>query len=149
MNEQADKDNDIFLRNTLRKISLNIPSDDFTDRIMDRIYAEQANKKIHYSPLISLKGWLAIAGMTLLTITYLILTNKNESPAWPYLNAFFDKIKDLKVLHFSFDYPETLKYGFIFLAVMLLFQVSFLKKHFDKHLNSWIKKPASMGRFLF
>ncbi|MCB0476004.1 MAG: hypothetical protein KDC69_10025 [Flavobacteriaceae bacterium] len=136
MNEREDKDNDIFLRNTLRNIPLNTPSDDFTDRVMDRIYAEQANKMIRYSPLISLKGWLAIAGMNLLMVTYLIRADKNESPAWPYLNAFFDKIKDLKVLHFSFDYPETLKYGFIFLAVMLLFQVSFLKKHFDKHLNS-------------
>lgn len=136
MSEREDKDSDIFLRNTLRNIPLDTPSDDFTVRVMNRIYAEQANKTMRYSPLISVKGWVAIAGMTLLITSYLMLSSSNESPTWPYLSAFFAKINNLKVLHFSFDYPETLKYAFIFLTVMLLFQISFLKKHFDKHLNS-------------
>ncbi len=118
---------DKLTHNLINEAGLDNPSADFLSKVMDKIEIQKASQSIVYKPLISIKMWLLLISITIVSIVLLF--------NFPIINSSsFFQFPTLSTL--SFDIPEvhfskTAIYGIGFLSLFLI-QIPFLKKQIDQ-----------------
>ena len=125
---------DAMLERLMRDEALESPSDGFTDKVMDKVYALEASSATAYKPLISKRTWLLIAMLFLALVVYVILNGNSAESQW--LSTIEVPKFELNLFdNFNFQFSKTLSYGAIFLAVMIGVQMTILKSYFDRRFS--------------
>lgn len=135
MNDNIDKHIENLVDKTMKKVSLESPSFDFTNTVMAQVNALGQSSVTTYKPLISKPMWFAIFAIGLAIVLYIIFGMNTTEIGW--LNSV-----DLSVLtnnKFSnalsgFKVSKTVMYGIVLFGIMLFIQVPILKHYFDKRI---------------
>lgn len=136
MKVNEDKHIEEFIDKIMSETTLENPSLNFTTLVMSEVEAINLKTTSVYKPLISKATWFIILGSIVVFTTYfLTFTNPQD-------NNWFNKV-DYSVLKnnvafnwFSqFRFSNITTYATLLSAVMLLFQITFLRKYFDKRLD--------------
>ena len=113
---------------------LESPSVDFTEKVMDKVYAIEASSATIYKPLISKRTWVLIGMIFLSLVVYIVLNGNSPESQW--LTDLELPSYELNLLeNLNFQFSKTLSYGAIFLAVMIGVQMTVLKSYFDRRLS--------------
>lgn len=112
---------------------LETPSIDFAAKVMSQVQTTKNNEVYHYKPLISKYLFILFFGSFIVLFIYLSLYGESQTDSW-YNNLNFKT-----VYNYSSPLPFNLSKGTIYSVViatlMLLIQISFLKKHFNNQLD--------------
>ncbi len=133
MEENKEKELDIFVKRVVDEIGLEQPSIDFTKSVLSKIQSETKKSAISYKPLISKSAWVVLATIVFGIFLYVIFGNPRmeiNSPAFSVLNklAAFDFSVEIPYRSVSNIYV----YGFLGLTFFMGIQIFVLKHHFDK-----------------
>lgn len=122
---------DAFTKKYLKEIELESPSINFTATLMKKIEATQKSV-INQQPLISKKGWFGIFSIILLVIVFSFETSEKSSIDFPSFDFSF--IPSFKVNQYfdALSLSNTTLIAFLLFGGMLIFQLIYLKNHFDK-----------------
>ncbi len=129
-----DRDNermvDEFVDRAMNDHGLDGPSADFTDKVMQKLN-ERPLAALVYGPLISKKRWAAIAVPAVGLTVYLALVTEESSFPW------FWTISGQGGLYIPFpevhyNLSPTVRYAFMTFVPMLLPQVLYLKRFYNK-----------------
>lgn len=93
--------NEKALFTLLKKHALDLPSVDFTDKVMDKIEVKNSSAFV-YEPVISKKVWLLIAGMLISIVVFSFVKLDGQSEQFDYLGEFIKKLD----IFYSFQLPE-------------------------------------------
>ena len=132
---KQDKNTEEFAKYILKEASLESPSENFVSNIMDAIALENSKSKaIIYKPLISKSSWFIMAISLIVLFGILLTVNMESSVIFSkidisYLNKFsginiFEKVKISTVF----------TYSCVLFSVMVLFQLLYIKKYFNKNI---------------
>jgi hypothetical protein len=130
MNANEDKEIERLVEQLMKNRTLETPSFDFTSKVMTQVLESKKSYATTYKPLISKQmGW-AIFGVILAVILFSLTVD--GAPSNRYVIPFpSDMIANNLTKVFSFSkigvFGTTLK------AIMLLAQITLLRKHFEKH----------------
>ncbi len=135
MSDNIDKHIEKLVNKTMKKVSLETPSLDFTNTVMAQVNALGQSSVTTYKPLISKPMWFAIFAVALGIVLYIIFGTSTNQSGW--LNFM-----DLSVLtnnKFSsalsgFTFSKTVLYSIVLFGIMLFIQVPILKNYFDKRI---------------
>lgn len=122
---------DAFTKKYVKEIELESPSINFTATLMKKIEVEQ---KIIFNqePLISKKGWFGIFLIIFTVILFSTTTAKNSWIDFPKLDfSFFSSLK-MNQFFEIFPVSNATLIAFLSFGAMLIFQVLYLKNHFNK-----------------
>lgn len=126
---------DAFAKKYVKEIEQEKPSADFTASLMKTILAESKSKVFKTKALISKKGWAIIVGCMLTIVLVSLKTSKESLIQTPEFNfSFLDKIQIPEFLS-AVSLSNTVLYAIFFFGLMILAQVVFLKKHFNKRFD--------------
>ncbi len=131
--ETLERELDKLAGKIVREQTLDVPSSDFTSKVMNRIEVANSKSSIVYVPLISGKTW-GIIGFGLFCVIL-----------FPFLMQDSGKVG---IWHYNFEWPQfqlphildrlpvilisdTLMYGILAFTLFLYVQIVFLKKYFD------------------
>lgn len=125
------KELDSFVKKYVKEIELDSPSKDFTKLLMQRI---ENPKSVVFLPqeLISKKGWFGILSVAILVFFFSSKTSEKSMIAIPKLDFSF--LSEMKFSQ-TFEFLSVSNITFIALLLfggMLIFQLLYLKNHFDK-----------------
>jgi len=87
----------------LQKHILEIPSSDFTDKVMDQIQTKESSEFV-YKPVISKNVWFAIIAFFGLVVVFSLLNLDGQEPQIDYLQKIINKL-DFSI---SFKVPHEL-----------------------------------------
>ncbi|QOD62198.1 hypothetical protein H9I45_07085 [Polaribacter haliotis] len=126
---------DAFAKKYVKEIEFEKAPADFTSSIMNTINEEKRSAVFKTSALISKKGWFLIAA-SVFAVLFLSFTNSKENAiTYPEIDfSFLEKFQSLNVFE-GITISNTVFYSVFFFGFMLLFQLVFLKKYFEKRLN--------------
>ncbi|WP_273567676.1 hypothetical protein [Maribacter halichondriae] len=136
MDKETDKKLDDFTRKLFCDVSQEVPSFDFTTRVMVDVEAVTRAKQVGYKPLISKKGWVLTALLTVGIFSYLLFGNIETGTSF---GSYFDIIPFHKLKTFtlpSFEISKVVFYGVVTFAFFVGIQILLLKQHFDKRYAS-------------
>lgn len=136
MEEHTDKHLDRLTEKALRKVSIESPSADFTNRVMDQINASLASKTTVYKPPISRWGWIFIAVSILAMIGYGLFSPDLESLGWvgtPDMSVIIDNpitqaLSSVTVSKIAF-------YAIGVFGLLFFVQIPMMKYYFDRRLG--------------
>jgi hypothetical protein len=134
---EADKNKHIedILKKAMKSSKIERPSPNFTDNIMSKVEALEA-QKISYQPLISKKSWVTLSVLVLLIVSILLFRESDSQSA--YLEALFHYIKmDLSFINFNsnFNIPEIFMYGILLFGLLFGIQIVLIKYFYVKRNN--------------
>jgi len=125
---------DAMLERLMRDEALESPSVNFTDKVMDKVYAIEASEVTVYKPLISRRIWLIIGLVLGALFTYILINGSTTENQW--FNNFNRLNVDWSLVEgFDFQFSKTLSYAALLLALMVGVQVTVLKTYFDRRLS--------------
>lgn len=78
---------DGFLKKMFKHSSLDMPSDDFTSKVMNRIQTEETEKSEADKPIIETKYWLLI-GLGMVVAAYMLFQMD-----WSFMQALFGEVE--------------------------------------------------------
>ena len=127
--KENDKNVEQFIEKVMKETSLEMPSFDFTSKVMAQVALEQS-KTITYKPLISKTTWMALFTGIAAVLAYAFFGGSPENKLDINISAFFsERIPGfIPNLHFS----DVTTYSVLIIAVMALVQIQLLKHYFDK-----------------
>lgn len=132
MNMKEDKHIENLIDQMMKNQTLETPSFDFTSKIMSQVAVSQKSKVFEYKPLISKQITFVILGLTILTIIVLSLLDKTQSSRFDIPLDFSSMFKFDALKVFTFSKISSL--SITITSLMLLAQITFLKKHFNHNL---------------
>ena len=107
------------LKQLLQERGIDMPSPDFTDRVMDRIEALPQSKPIVYKPLIGRFGWLAIV-LGALGFIIAVFSTASPSAATPdLLPDFASRLPSFPELNFPNLSPTIILISVAFTLLIL------------------------------
>ncbi|PQJ73870.1 hypothetical protein [Polaribacter gangjinensis] len=122
---------DAFAKKYVKEIELDSPSKDFTSLLMQRI-ENQKSVVFSQQELISKKGWFAILTVAILVFFFSSKTSEKSMITIPELDfSFLSKMKFSQTFEFLSLSNITL-IALLLFGGMLIFQLLYLKNHFDK-----------------
>ena len=132
--EHEDQKLEAMIERLLRDETLESPSLEFTDKVMQKIHVMEGSPSTLYKPLISWKVWLLIGLLFISMVTYVIYNGNSSESQW---------LKFLEIPNLSLDLfaklnvrlSEALKYGTLLFTVMIGVQLVVLKSYFDRRLS--------------
>ncbi|MBU3012947.1 hypothetical protein KO506_16160 [Polaribacter vadi] len=123
---------DAFAKKYVKEIEQEKPSADFTASLMKNILEESKSKVFKTKALISKKGWAIISIFVLAVILIPFKTSeKSLINSLEFNFSFLDKIQIPNFLP-AINLSNTVFYAIFFFGLMIVAQVVFLKKHFNK-----------------
>lgn len=122
---------DVFAKKYLKEIEVETPSQNFTASLMKRIEV-QKTAIFNQKSLISKKGWFGVFCVVLMVLFSSNKTSENDILNLPKIDFSFLEENQISQLFHSISVSSTTMYAFFFFGLMILFQVVFLKNHFDK-----------------
>ena len=133
MEKHLDKKIEHVTDRLMKDSTLEKPSFNFTDAVMQSVHNIKASYVTEYKPLISKQGWIGI-GLAFILIVYVIFTNASTQESGWLQAINFDRLFDFKFMDslFSINVSKTVMYTILLFGVMLLVQIPLLKNHFDK-----------------
>ena len=136
MKANNDKDIEKFVDRLMKDTSLESPSPEFTANLMTKVLATEMDKALVYKPLISKRGWYIIIGSVIVLVGYLIFNTSITDAGW-FESLGLGSVNDdfLKSLP-SIKFSEVTVYSVVLLAILLLVQITFLKKYFNRRLEA-------------
>jgi hypothetical protein len=137
MKKIEDKTEEKWLDSLMKDTSLDMPSSDFTSKVMLQVQASKKESATAYKPLLSKSVLIAIlicfAGL------FIFLLN-NEGIASKNRFQFLDFSLGYST---AFEFSQITMYAVLFSTIFLLIQISWLHKYFRKqssqHYSSWKK----------
>ena len=136
MKENIDKHIENLIEKTMKKLTVESPSLDFTNTVMAQVNALDQSSVTTYKPLISKPMWFAIFVIGLSLVLYVLFWSSTNESSW--LNFI-----DLSVLTDNkfnntlsgFRVSKIVMYAVVLFGLMLFIQVPILKHYFDKRLE--------------
>jgi hypothetical protein len=130
------KELDAFAKKYVKEMKQEKPSLDFTASLMQKIALESVNSEVFKAKaLISKKGWFIISLLMIAVIFIPFKTSRKSLFNLPRVDlSFFDKLQISNVFE-SISVSNTVLYAIFFFGLMIIAQVIFLKKHFEKRFN--------------
>ena len=129
---------DAFAKKYIKEVEVETPSIDFTNTIMQSILKVENTTLYKATPLISKKAWFVVLG-TLLALLF-IPFKSSESTESILDKVGYSYLPNLEMPSLlgdvSLSVSTTTIYSFVFLAILVLVQVHFLKSHFTNKLGS-------------
>lgn len=125
--EKQSKHFDKITHQLINEAGLENPSPDFFSNVMDKIEVKNASQPIVYQPLISIKMWILLFVITIVSVVLLMtfpIISTNTIYQIPSLSSLSFDIKEIKL-------SKTVIYGLGFLSLFLI-QIPFLKKQIDQ-----------------
>ena len=126
MDKQSNKIDELA-HQLINEAGLENPSADFFSNVMDKIEVKSVSQPIVYQPLISVKMWLLLISITIVSIVLLMYFPIINSSSFFQLPSFNYLSFKLPEIHLS----KTTIYGIGFLSLFLI-QIPFLKKQIDQ-----------------
>lgn len=119
------------LVDTIMKDSkLETPSIDFTKKVMSQVVKSKMSESYVYEPLIPKSVFIIVLGCLFTLFIYVIANGETQKDGWInhlYINKFYNS-SYIKLFNFS----KISIYAVAFASIMLLIQIVFLKKYFEK-----------------
>ena len=129
------KELDAFAKKYIKEIPQHTISDNFTNTIMDKIFAESKMNIVKNTPLISKKVWFLLSIAFVILLFFPLISSKPSNFKFPNFEfSFLDKIQIPNVLE-SLSLSNITLYAFLFFGLMVCIQIGFLKKYFDKRIS--------------
>ncbi len=129
MKANNDKILEKLVDNIMKDSQVESPSFDFTANVMSKVLTTKTNEAYVYKPLISRSVFFLVFGSVLLLFIYAFINGESSKDIWTnYLN-FSIAYNNLPISFLNFSEETT--YILVLATLMLLIQISFLKKHFD------------------
>lgn len=132
MKEQEAKELENLVAKAMQKATLETPSFNFTDKVMDAVIAQQQTAAIRYRPLIPIYIWIAIAAAIVGITAYLWFLIQPTPLNLPELSFDFIKNNSFSKEFTAFTPSKITSYAVLLLALMLCVQIPMLKRYFDK-----------------
>jgi hypothetical protein len=133
MKESNDKNMEQFIAKAIKETTLESPSNDFTNKIMNDVWAMEKSKATTYKPLISKTGWMIIFTGFTAAIVYLFLNGgaQSDGHTWsfgPGVKNFINSFSDFHLFQFSRITINVI----VLSAILMLAQITLLKNLLDK-----------------
>jgi len=135
MEENKNTQLDNFVKKQIQEMPLESPSKNFTKDLMGILAKEETSKATKYAPLISKKGWFAIAA--LVVAIFFIPFQKQEGGLLEKVSidfSFFDKLSTSGLFE-GLSVSTATMYGLLLFSIMILVQVHYLKGYFSKRVS--------------
>ncbi len=133
MDELEDKKLEAFVDKIMENASLESPSTDFTQNVMQKIEAEAPNKVFQYKPIVSGRVLsFAFVAFTALLIYLGSQVGLDSGQGWfknLHVETWFKANWDWMG---HYNSSKVMVYGFLFLGLMFFVQVPWLKKQLNK-----------------
>ncbi|MDP2688378.1 MAG: hypothetical protein Q8O62_14255 [Aequorivita sp.] len=131
MKENETKQIEHLVAKAMQKSTLETPSFQFTDRVMEALQAQQS-AVTRYRPLFPKYIWVAIAAIVAGFTAYIWFLVQPSPLNFPTLSFDFIKNNSLAQEVAAFTPSKITVYAVLLLALMLCVQVPMLKSYFDK-----------------
>lgn len=112
---------------------LETPSIDFAAKVMSQVQTTKNNEVYLYKPLISKYLFILVFGSFIVLFIYLSLYGESQTDSW-YNNLNFKTVYNYRSA-LPFNLTKGTIYSVVIATLMLLIQISFLKKHFNNQLD--------------
>jgi len=137
-----DKKIEDFTKNIINEVELETPSNDFVAKVMNSVKLESEISVVKkYKPLIPLKGWIFIAFVFTLLITYILTGPSMDSSILSNQDfSFFDKVPSINIVDYissinifdSIHLSNTFTFSFVFFSVLVVIQLFVIKNYVNK-----------------
>lgn len=119
----------------VKEAGIDTPSANFLDKVMHGVENTRSYKQKAYEPLISGNLWVVIMSLLICLVCLALFLPDTEKSVFSKINfSILNNIKiDNPFVNFKF-YKATL-YGVIFLAILFLIQLPFLKRRIDENFS--------------
>lgn len=135
MENKEDQNIEKLVEQMLMNSEMESPSPDFTQNVMSAVYASQKSRKVIYKPIFSKRTWFIIFTGIIAIFIYSFF-NLNQQTPWFEINFSFFKFDRLGKFLPNFRISFLTGYVILLAAIAVMVQMFFLKKHFDKQLES-------------
>lgn len=129
-----DKKIEALINKLMSADGLELPSVDFTDKVISKLEAISNSTATVYKPLISKLGWVFIIGSFLALVAYVYFKEPEVNKGWFHKIGWFNSSLN-SMTNVSFNFSVTAMYAFAFLAIMIVIQVPLLKYYFNKRMT--------------
>jgi len=135
MENSEDQNIEKLVERMLMNSEMESPSPDFTQNVMSAVYASQKSRKVIYKPIFSKRTWFIIFTGIIAIFIYSFF-NLNQQTPWFEINFSLFKFDRLGKFLPNFRISFLTGYVILLAAIAVMVQIFFLKKHFDKQLES-------------
>lgn len=130
---KTDKEIDEFAKYIVKEASVEKPSEEFVNKVMDAIYLENTTAlNTSFKPLISNTSWFVIVLIFASVIGYLLNIETKLPAMFKFIDvSFFKNISSIEIfskIHFS----NTFTLSFIIFSIFVIFQLIVIKNYFNK-----------------
>ncbi len=135
MKNKENKNIEKLVENLMAETAMEIPSVDFTAKVMSGVFAVEKKKSLVYKPLISKWAWYIILGSFACLFSFVLFKNHQNTPMESYFN--FSLFNSEKFFHFfsGLEIPPIASYVFLIATVMIFIQIFFLKNYLNKRFH--------------
>lgn len=137
MEDKVDKNIEKLIEKAMRSSSLEVPSFNFTAKVMSRVTARYNAEVVVYKPLISKAAWGIIAISVLALVIYAFFGTDSTGTGW-LSKLDFGVLSDIKVPNplSEFKISKTFTYAILLFGVMLCIQIPILNNHFNQRFQN-------------
>jgi hypothetical protein len=135
MENSEDQNIEKLVERMLMNNQIESPSPDFTGNVMSVVYASQKSRKIIYKPIFSKWTWIIIFTGIIAIFIYSFFNLNQQTPLFE-INFSLFKFDRLEKFLPNFRISFLTGYVILLAAIAVMVQIFFLKKHFDKQLES-------------
>jgi hypothetical protein len=133
--KQTDK-LDAFTSKMVKESPVEKPSIDFSKNVMDAIYELETEKVVNqYEPLISKKVW-ALMAMVIVLISVWLWKNTTLQSSGLFAGIDLSNYTHMISIEIpNFTVSSVTLYAFVFLAIMVFFQIGFIKNYYNRRFD--------------
>ena len=135
MENKEDQNIEKLVERMLMNSDIEAPSPDFTQNVMSGIYASQKSRKVIYKPIFSKRTWLIIFTGIIAIFIYSFFNSNPHAPLFE-INFSWFRLNQLEKFLPNFKISFLTAYVILLAAIAVMVQIFFLKKYFDKQLES-------------
>ncbi|MET1260923.1 hypothetical protein ABV409_16385 [Flagellimonas sp. DF-77] len=134
MDEHQNKDLNGLVDKFMVEAPLERPSADFTEKLMAKVAMLPKKGLIAYKPLLSNKLKIIWGLVFVLLLAGLVPMVDAAAEGHVYGALAKSYLKSVSAYLPSFEWSKSYVYGFVFMAVMVLIQVGYLKRFFENRI---------------
>jgi hypothetical protein len=130
MRQSENKELEKLVDKMMQETALDVPSFDFTSKVMSRIQVVKEGQVTTYKPLISTGTFIVVFGLIFAFCVYLFFNGEpSGQSSFPTINY---SVLYKKSLWSGFSISKVTVYTVLASVAMFYIQIPFLKNHFDK-----------------
>ena len=131
---KQDKNIDDFSKYLIKDVGLEMPSSNFVANVINTINVKQSKRSVTvYKPLISKIGWFCIAFSLIGLFTFFYISKSESSIQFLQIDmSFFNKLRVITIFE-QMKLSKIFTFSFVLFSVLVLFQLYYIKKYFNKN----------------